>query len=58
MRGSYLQVTNLTPLELVEIKPFLVKAMGMMQKLEPKREDDEIDGDAEGNEMDLGYSQE
>ncbi|GMK55652.1 hypothetical protein CspeluHIS016_0207080 [Cutaneotrichosporon spelunceum] len=34
MRGSYLQVNNLTPLELCELKPFLVKAMGMMQGLE------------------------
>ena len=55
MRGSYLQVrrsthivgqadhkvTNLTPLELTELKPFLVKAMGMMQGLEPRRDDDE-----------------
>ncbi|KAK1928019.1 hypothetical protein DB88DRAFT_61421 [Papiliotrema laurentii] len=36
MRGSYLQVTNLTPIELAELKPFLVKAMGIMQSLEPK----------------------
>jgi GINS complex subunit 2 len=55
LRGSYLQVspivsfwtqadiqvTNLTPLELTELKPFLVKAMGMMQGLEPRREEDE-----------------
>jgi GINS complex subunit 2 len=27
-------VTNLTPMELCELKPFLVKAMGMMQGLE------------------------
>lgn len=27
-------MTNLTPLELTELKPFLVKAMGMMQGLE------------------------
>ncbi|KAK6905660.1 DNA replication complex GINS protein PSF2 [Kwoniella mangroviensis CBS 10435] len=41
MRGSYLQVTNLTPLELSELKPFLVKAMGIMQSLEPRGDDDE-----------------
>ncbi|KAK4688902.1 GINS complex subunit 2, partial [Tremellales sp. Uapishka_1] len=45
MRGSYLQVTNLTPLELTELKPFLVKAMGIMQRLEPKREEDDDDED-------------
>ena len=39
MRGRYLQVTNLTPLELCEIRPFLVKAMGIMQRLE--KDDDE-----------------
>ncbi|ORY28978.1 DNA replication complex GINS protein PSF2 [Naematelia encephala] len=44
MRGSYLQVTNLTPLELTELKPFLVKAMGMMQALEPKREEEGEEG--------------
>ena len=33
--GSYLNVTNLTPLELTELKPFLTKAMGMMQGLDP-----------------------
>ncbi|RXK36182.1 DNA replication complex GINS protein PSF2 [Tremella mesenterica] len=43
MQGSYLQVTNLTPIELTELKPFLVKAMGMMQALEPRR--DEAEGD-------------
>lgn len=37
------QVTNLTPLELTELKPFLVKAMGMLQGLEPRREEDEDD---------------
>ncbi|WVF70572.1 DNA replication complex GINS protein PSF2 [Kwoniella sp. CBS 6097] len=49
MRGSYLQVTNLTPLELSELKPFLVKTMGMMQSLEARRDDDDEDdqGDAE-----------
>ncbi|WWD17924.1 DNA replication complex GINS protein PSF2 [Kwoniella shandongensis] len=41
MRGSYLQVTNLTPLELSELKPFLVKAMTMMQGLEPRQEEEE-----------------
>ncbi|WWC66362.1 DNA replication complex GINS protein PSF2 [Kwoniella pini CBS 10737] len=41
MRGSYLQVTNLTPLELTELKPFLVKAMSIMQSLEPRRDEDE-----------------
>lgn len=40
-------MTNLTPLELTELKPFLVKAMGMMQGLEPRREEDE-DGDGMG----------
>ncbi|CAK9781301.1 DNA replication complex GINS protein PSF2 [Cutaneotrichosporon oleaginosum] len=34
MRSNYLQVTNLTPMELCELKPFLTKAMGMMQGLE------------------------
>ncbi|CAD6573797.1 MAG: DNA replication protein psf2 [Tremellales sp. Tagirdzhanova-0007] len=43
MRGSYLQVTNLTPLELIELKPFLVKAMGMMQALEPRRDEEDED---------------
>lgn len=37
------KVTNLTPLELTELKPFLVKAMGMMQGLEPRRDDDDDD---------------
>ncbi|KAL7423832.1 DNA replication protein psf2 [Cryptotrichosporon argae] len=41
MRGSYLQVTNLTPLELAELKPFLVKAMGMMQAFERVEDEDE-----------------
>ncbi|KAL1407721.1 DNA replication protein psf2 [Vanrija albida] len=40
MRGSYLQVTNLTPIELTELKPFLVKAMGMLQGLEPKEDEE------------------
>ncbi|EJT53228.1 hypothetical protein A1Q2_03578 [Trichosporon asahii var. asahii CBS 8904] len=40
MRGRYLQVTNLTPLELCEIRPFLVKAMGMMQRLEKDEEEE------------------
>jgi GINS complex subunit 2 len=35
------QVTNLTPMELTELRPFLVKAMGMMQGLEPRRDEDE-----------------
>lgn len=35
------QVTNLTPLELSELKPFLVKAMRLMQRLEPKKEQEE-----------------
>ncbi|WVQ97352.1 DNA replication complex GINS protein PSF2 [Kwoniella sp. CBS 9459] len=48
MRGTYLQVTNLTPLELSELKPFLVKAMGMMQSLEPRREEDEEDEQGDG----------
>ncbi|WRT64096.1 uncharacterized protein IL334_001025 [Kwoniella shivajii] len=43
MRGTYLQVTNLTPLELSELKPFLVKAMGIMQSLEPRRDDEDED---------------
>jgi GINS complex subunit 2 len=34
-------VTGLTPLELSELKPFLVKAMRLMQRLEPKKEGDE-----------------
>lgn len=37
------QVTNLTPLELTELRPFLVKAMGMMQGLEPRRDEEEDD---------------
>lgn len=40
MRGRYLQVTNLTPLELCEIRPFLVKAMGIMQRLEKDDEEE------------------
>ena len=36
-------MTNLTPIELVEIKPFLVKAMGIMQGLEPRKAQDEED---------------
>ena len=43
-------MTNLTPLELTEIKPFLVKAMGMMQGLEIRRDDeDEDEEDGEGD---------
>lgn len=38
MRGTYLQVTNLTAMELCEMRPFLVKMMGMMQSLEPEEE--------------------
>jgi GINS complex subunit 2 len=38
-------VTNLTPIELVEIKPFLVKAMGIMQGLEPRKAQDEDEMD-------------
>lgn len=38
MRGSYLQVSNLTPMELCELKPFLVKAMTVMQGLAPAEE--------------------
>ncbi|ORX34280.1 hypothetical protein BD324DRAFT_637367 [Kockovaella imperatae] len=54
MRGSYLQVTNLTPLELSELKPFLVKAMGMMQSLEPRGDEEE----GQGNDGALGgYTQ-
>ncbi|WWC58592.1 uncharacterized protein I303_101135 [Kwoniella dejecticola CBS 10117] len=48
MRGSYLQVTNLTPLELTELKPFLVKAMGIMQSLEPRKDEDEEEEDEIG----------
>ncbi|OCF31110.1 DNA replication complex GINS protein PSF2 [Kwoniella heveanensis CBS 569] len=54
MRGSYLQVTNLTPLELSELKPFLVKAMGMMQSLEPKTGEDEEE-EEEDDRFDAGY---
>ena len=45
--ATFLQVTNLTPLELTELKPFLVKAMGMLQSLEPRREEDEAEGGGE-----------
>lgn len=31
-------------MELVEIKPFLVKAMGIMQGLEPRKAEDDEDG--------------
>jgi GINS complex subunit 2 len=34
-------MNGLTPLELMELKPFLVKAMGMLQSLEPKKEEDD-----------------
>jgi hypothetical protein len=30
----------MTPLELCEVKPFIIKAMGMMQSLEPEEEQD------------------
>lgn len=38
-------MTNLTPLELVELKPFLVKAMSIMQGLQPPKaeENEEMD---------------
>ncbi len=39
-------MTNLTPIELVELKPFLVKAMGIMQGLEPKTDQGEA-GDSQ-----------
>ncbi|KAI9635121.1 uncharacterized protein MKK02DRAFT_43801 [Dioszegia hungarica] len=39
MQGSYLQMNGLTPLELMELKPFLVKAMGVLQTLEPRKEE-------------------
>jgi GINS complex subunit 2 len=42
------KVTNLTPLELTELKPFLVKAMGMMQALESKGDDEEDEGEDQG----------
>lgn len=32
-------MNGLTPLELMELKPFLVKAMGILQTLEPKKEE-------------------
>ena len=52
MGGSYLQVTNLTPMELVELKPFLVKAMGIMQGLEvPKAEDEQGEGYGDASQM-------
>jgi hypothetical protein len=44
------QVTNLTPLELTELKPFLVKAMGMMQTLEPRREEGDEEEYAGGSQ--------
>jgi hypothetical protein len=37
-------------LELTELKPFLVKAMGMMQGLEPRKDDDD-------DASDVGMSQ-
>ncbi|WVR05846.1 DNA replication complex GINS protein PSF2 [Kwoniella sp. DSM 27419] len=49
MRGSYLQVTNLTPLELSELKPFLVKAMGIMQGLEARTDEDEEEAGPSGS---------
>ncbi|KAK8865891.1 DNA replication complex GINS protein PSF2 [Kwoniella newhampshirensis] len=58
MRGSYLQVTNLTPLELSELKPFLVKAMTMMQSLEPRQEEDEQDDAGQGLGVGNGYGEE
>ncbi|KIR30454.1 DNA replication complex GINS protein PSF2 [Cryptococcus deuterogattii 99/473] len=41
LQNDYLQVTNLTPLELCELKPFLVRAMGLMQTLRPPEEEEE-----------------
>lgn len=35
------QMNGLTPIELMELKPFLVKAMGMIQSLEPRKTEDE-----------------
>ena len=51
------QVTNLTPLELTELKPFLVKAMGILQSLEPRMEEDGDEG-GEGDAGGLSFSQE
>jgi GINS complex subunit 2 len=36
-------MNGLTPLELMELKPFLVKAMGVLQSLEPKQDAEEDD---------------
>ncbi len=41
-------MTNLTPLELTELKPFLVKAMGMMQGLAPRRDEEEEEDEGAG----------
>ncbi|WVQ85406.1 hypothetical protein IAT38_007571 [Cryptococcus sp. DSM 104549] len=38
--GGYLQLTNLTPLELSELKPLLVRAIGMVQSLQPPAPED------------------
>jgi len=48
-------------LELTELKPFLVKAMGMMQGLEPRRQDEEDEEEERfglGNGGDAGYDEE
>ncbi|WVQ71155.1 DNA replication complex GINS protein PSF2 [Cryptococcus sp. DSM 104548] len=43
LQSDYLQVTNLTPLELSELKPFLIRSMSLMQSLkaQPEGEDEE-----------------
>lgn len=48
------QVTNLTPLELIELKPFLVKAMTMMQALEPQStsQDEDLGDDSQYQSID------
>ncbi|TYJ55890.1 DNA replication complex GINS protein PSF2 [Cryptococcus floricola] len=41
LQSDYLQVTNLTPLELSELKPFLIRSMSLMQSLKAQNEEEE-----------------
>ncbi|WVN90329.1 DNA replication complex GINS protein PSF2 [Cryptococcus depauperatus CBS 7841] len=41
LQSDYLQVTNLTPFELSELKPFLTRAMCVMQSFKPQEEEEE-----------------
>ncbi|CED83349.1 Uncharacterized conserved protein [Phaffia rhodozyma] len=57
LNGEYLQLTNLTPLEINELRPFFVRAMGVMTKLrppEPEAPDDQADGPGEEDEDEDG----